>query len=707
MHMPKRFQQICAVAVFGAVLAAGAAAQDNSTADLNIFGMPGIVTMPSATPLDDADLPTSIAITDGEQKYTVTFQITPRLTAAFRYSTVDNFRGRDGTLFDRSFDVQYQLLREGAVQPGVAVGLRDFIGTGIFTGEYLVASKQVTPRITGTAGIGWGAFGTRDGFSNPLSTISDRFDTRIRETGQGGRLTSTQWFRGEAALFAGARWQVDDRLAVAVEYSSDARDPASRDEVDEDSSPYNLGVTYALQPNITLGAQYLQGDTFGLSAHLLLNPRKPPNGGDISPGALPFALRDGSAQRWAGPVIQDAIPEDARVAALSAGLAAEGLGLQAVAISADAVHVRVQSNRYDIAAQAVGRTARVLSLVMPARIARFDIVLMQNGVPVSQTALQRADLERLEFQPGFIDESLALARITAAETPADLIPLAQDRLRWGIGPYLGLSVFDPDDPLRADLGVEAVAEYAITPRLSLSGILRAKVIGNRDASTRESNSVLPRVRSDQARYDRDGTFGVERLTLDRFGRVGDNVYTRTSVGYLEEMFAGVSAEVLWKPVESRFAMGAELNAVRQRDTDKLFGFDDFDYSITTGHVSGYYAFDNDFDLQVDVGRYLAGDWGTTISLDRRFGNGWKIGAFATFTDVPFEDFGEGSFDKGIRAVVPLSWGLGRPNRTAADLTLRSLQRDGGARLDIGNRLYGEIRDAHGPELRDQWGRFWR
>ena len=68
--------------------------------------------------------------------------------------------------------------------------------------------------------------------------------------------------------------------------------------------------------------------------------------------------------------------------------------------------------------------------------------------------------------------------------------------------------------------------------------------------------------------------------------------------------------------------------------------------------------------QVDAGRYLAGDWGATFALDRRFANGWKIGAFFTLTNVSAARFGEGSFDKGIRMTIPLSWITGKPARSA-------------------------------------------
>ena len=40
-----------------------------------------------------------------------------------------------------------------------------------------------------------------------------------------------------------------------------------------------------------------------------------------------------------------------------------------------------------------------------------------------------------------------------------------------------------------------------------------------------------------------------------------------------------------------------------------------------------------------------------IDFSRSFINGTKFGFFATFTDVSTEEFGEGSFDKGIRGSI--------------------------------------------------------
>jgi hypothetical protein len=163
--------------------------------------------------------------------------------------------------------------------------------------------------------------------------------------------------------------------------------------------------------------------------------------------------------------------------------------------------------------------------------------------------------------------------------------------------------------------------------------------------------------------------------------------------------------MLWKPIDSRLALGAEINYVRQRAFNQLLDFRDYD--VVTGHVSAYYAFRNGFHAQVDVGRYLAGDWGATFAVDREFRNGWRVGAYATFTDVSFEDFGEGSFDKGLRFTIPLEPFLGRPTRRRFDMVMQPLTRDGGARLHVDGRLYEQVRSFHRQGLQSNWGRVWR
>jgi hypothetical protein len=86
-------------------------------------------------------------------------------------------------------------------------------------------------------------------------------------------------------------------------------------------------------------------------------------------------------------------------------------------------------------------------------------------------------------------------------------------------------------------------------------------------------------------------------------------------------------------------------------------------------------------MKISAGEYLAGDIGSTIEFSRSFYNGVKFGAFATFTDVSTEDFGEGSFDKGIFFNIPITGNL-------ISYTWRPLTKDPGAKLIRRNSLYG-------------------
>ena len=224
------------------------------------------------------------------------------------------------------------------------------------------------------------------------------------------------------------------------------------------------------------------------------------------------------------------------------------------------------------------------------------------------------------------------------------------------------------------------------------------------------NSLISRIRA--FHKDQDGAVTVDWVVLTAAvvglgAAVLSTVTGGTTVlaGEINTKVGGLSTELLWKPVDSRLAAGVEVNYVRQRNFDQLLGFRN--YEIATGHASVYYDFGNGYHAQVDAGRYLAGDWGATLSLDRTFKNGWSVGAFATLTDVPFDTFGEGSFDKGIRITVPIGWVTGQARRDTYSTTIRPVTRDGGARVRVNDRLYETIRDTHQPALRDGWGRFWR
>jgi len=206
------------------------------------------------------------------------------------------------------------------------------------------------------------------------------------------------------------------------------------------------------------------------------------------------------------------------------------------------------------------------------------------------------------------------------------------------------------------------------------------------------------VRTDLRRYLQEGASGIDRLVLVKRGKIGRDLYYQTFGGILEEMYSGVGGEILWRRADLPFAIGANLMAVQQREYDKMFGLRD--YKTLTGHVSAYWATGfHGFDVAVHAGRYLAKDIGATIEVQKRFANGWSVGAFATLTDVPFEVFGEGSFDKGLIFKIPFDLYSPRNTRGAYRLSIRSINRDGGRMIENWpGALWESMRSTHGDML---------
>ena len=705
-----------ALAAACALVAVPALGEGPARPILNFYGVPGIVDMPSGLAMPDGDLAVTTAYFGGFSRNTLAFQITPRILGTFRYSRLEDYDGPGEELYDRSFDVRVQLVEETDIWPGVAVGIQDLGGTGIYSGEYIAATHGVLDdRLRVTLGLGWGRYGTRGGFDNPLGVLDEGFETRpARDLDTlGGQPATDRWFRGDAAVFGGIEWDVNDRLTLLAEYSSDAYILEEGQGIfQEAASPFNFGLSYEYQPGVQLGAYYMYGRDIGVTLSLALNPAERPSGGGIEAAPPPVAPRSPPATgsgAWPTGWINDPGIDPAVEAAVEAAFAEEGLILDAYALEAERIEVRYRNPAYHQAAQATGRVARHLTRILPASVEVFVLIPVAQGIPTTAITLYRADIEAFETAPQNAWLAYDRATITdaaATRTAALHYPQAAfPRFDWDIGPFIDTSYFDPDQPIRLDAGVELTARYEPVPGVIVSGALRQRAFGNIGDSDLGSDSVLPRVRSDATLYAQTDSPYIPYLTGAYYFRPGEDLYGRVTGGLLEPMFGGVSAELLWHRPESPLAMGVEVAYARQRDFDQLFEFQE--YGVWTGHASLYYQMQNDFTAQVDVGRYLAGDWGATFTLAREFDNGFTVGAFFTLTDVPFEDFGEGSFDKGLFLSVPVNWLTGGATAETRGLTIRPIQRDGGARLIVQDRLYETVRGTVSGDLRDGWGRFWR
>jgi len=329
---------------------------------------------------------------------------------------------------------------------------------------------------------------------------------------------------------------------------------------------------------------------------------------------------------------------------------------------------------------------------------------VENALPTATVVVTRSDLERLVDTHEAVPESYRLfdVRNAADLDGATFTRNAYPEFTWSVSPKVPFSLFGGD--FNFDLLVAGAAKYQVTPEFSISGEVTQSLLGRLKTVT-STAAGLPRVRSNYAAYQTDVP-QVERLTADYVTKLGDEIYLRGTAGYLERMFAGVSGEVLWKDVNSPLAYGLELNYARQRDPGKVFGVNDYD--TVTGFGSVYWDTGwNGVYAQVDAGRYLAGDWGATMTLSRRFENGWEVAGYVTGTDADTAGSSTGAFDKGLRLTIPLQWTMPGATRRKLTVPFADLARDDGARLNIDNRLYTLVRDVDRARLRDNWGSFWQ
>jgi len=658
------------------------------------FGLPGVIDLPTAQRFPDGELVVTQQLHSSLARSGISFQALPRVGVSFRYTGhgINGGEAYGRVNHDRSFDAHISILDEGTYLPAISLGLRDFIGTGWYSSEYIVGTKSIG-NLELTAGLGFGRLSGRDSFSNPLGALSSRFDRRDGKSfGVGGTLGNINWFQGDASVFYGLQYHASEKITLSAEYTPDLmlRENSYLDV----NSPWNYGAAYQLNDYVNLSAQYLHGSQVSVTAHVNVNPGRPPLTGGKELAPVPMRLRG-----------KDALPININdEAIIRKVLTADRFEIHYLNFDTDTVAIGISNTKFRSQAQAVGRIASTLQRFTADDIKIANISFFSQDL---QLVSYRVDLEKVtneQYSP------VATYIETESIKAVDLKPLPVSNnkkpFNWGVGPYIAHRLFNPDLPLSMETGIEVTSSLQLAPGLKISGAVRKSILTNLTDNNRRSNSVLPRVHSDWPLYDFAGQSGhIHELTLSYVKNLAPGLYGRAHAGLLEPFFAGVGAEILYKPARWPVGIGLDIHRVRKRDYDMRF--DLLDYETTVGHLSLYYDAGGMFDVEVNAGRYLAGDWGVTTTISREFGSGWEVGGYATLTDVPFDTFGEGSFDKAIYVSIPLDWITSAPTQAQRILTLRPITRDGGANLASARSLNRHIKRSHNASFKREYGRLWK
>ncbi|MDA9033410.1 YjbH domain-containing protein [Gammaproteobacteria bacterium] len=606
----------------------------------NNHGIVGLINTPTARFYDEGVH--GITFYDGtpDQKITLTSNPYDWLEASFFYT---NIQGKPYPGFefqdykDKGFNLKIRLKKEGSL-PAIAIGLNDFAGTGFYSSEYIVSSYGVG-NIDMHFGLGWGQLNGTSDFKNPLSYVHDSFLDRPAEfEGRGGAFNPSQYFSGPSVSpFYGISYRLNQNLFLNFEKDTILIDGPRMPYPDKEND-YSYGLKYSLNKNLSLGVSYERGSYFSLGFVYKNDPR---------------ATKSYEYQKANTSV------GDNKYTQLIKNLEENGIGVNKIT-----------------------ETSRSLGLELTqfihSDIALVEQIIKESGRDAGINKSIKKDIKIANLSAVTeIDESFKrsakviyerdTARVFSTNTTARFRPFFASREEFFKGAFL----------------LENDSEFVLKENLFFNTNLKYSIANNFDDLRFPPVDNYPaQVRSDIKQYLKNMDKGilVGRAQLDYHLTPKKNHHLMISGGILEDMFSGYGLEYLYFKQNTNYAYGFEVFNVRKRDYD--WGFGHLDYENLTYSANLYYRNYGSipFDMKISAGEYLAGDLGSTIEFKRQFSNGVSFGVFATFTDVSTEQFGEGSFDKGITFNIPIYGNF-------INYTWRPLTKDPGSKIIRKNSLH--------------------
>lgn len=657
------------------------------------YGTAGIIQMPSSRFMPEGSAGIVYSSFEPYKRLSMIAYPFPWLETLYHYTDIENklysdvfaFSGNQ-TYKDKGFDIKIKLTKEKRFLPSISVGFRDLAGTGIFSSEYIVASKLYN-NIDFTAGIGWGIL-NQNGIKNPMIRIDQSFKSRQNFEGKGGEISTGSFFSGDQiGVFGAIEYLVPFRQGLRLKAEYDSTDYENEGFLPViQKSKFNLGITYALNRDTKINFSYIRGNTFqfGLSYVINFGRKEPlvkktnhyktiPNSNIVKK----VTARDSSyLYRAALKYMSD-----------------NDLYIRTATITEDnsKLNISYATNKFLSYPRAYGRLVRTLDDLAPENITDFSITPINLDYELANIQINRAAFNKYKLNKDY--KSLSDKTIISQDfqsisdhqfKPSTNLP----KSFYEFGPSIQSHIGGPDRFIIGGINLEGNIETLLRRDLTIQTKFRIGITDTFDTLQQPSDSILPHVRSDVIDYLKEGKkFSITRLQANYFGNPYKSFYTKLSVGIFEEMFGGYGGEVLYRPFFLNWAFGIEAYHAEQRAYNQRLRF--LNYKIKTGHATAYYQHpETQILFKLSGGRYLAGDSGFTFDASRKFRSGVRVGAFFTLTDISKEEFGEGSFDKGFYFDFPLKILFTDYRRDLSSFGLRPLTRDGGAKLIVGHDLFG-------------------
>ena len=614
----------------------------------NNHGVIGLVNMPTARFYDESSHGFTLYDGEPDQKISLTSSPFDWMEASFFYMNIEDKElcrnnGQDETFCqsykDKGFNFKVRLKEEG-ILPAIAIGINDIAGTGFYSSEYIVGSYGIN-NLDLHFGLSWGTLnGSSNSFKNPLGYISDNFYDRPQGfEDEGGQFEPSRYFSGEkASPFFGISYAPNSKFLIKIE--TDNTLTPGQVGFQKAKSNYSFGVDFLINDNFTIGLAN-ERDTHLSFKFIYKNyPKK-------------------SLKRYQYQQSKTIRDGDNKYRKLIKNIENNGIGVNKIIESSKSIGLELTQythSNLDIIEEIIASSS-IDSGINKEIKTDLRIANLQVKTDFDQELLE---------DPEIVYERKSSTRISSTNS-LKFRPFIASREEFFKGALL----------------LENNTEFIIKDNFFFSSNIKYSLADNFDDLTIPPVDTYPaQVRSDIKDYLRnfgDNIF-IGRAQFDYYLTPKKNHHFMLTAGILEEMFSGAGFEYLYFKPDSNFAAGFELFDVHKRDYDMRFGT--LEYSNITAHLNFYYRNYGlvPFDAKISFGEYLAGDEGITFDISRSFANGTKFGVFASFTDVSTEQFGEGSFDKGIYFNIPVFGNF-------INYSWRPLTKDPGAKLIRKNTLY--------------------
>ena len=592
--------------------------------------------MPTARVYEEGSV--GITLYDGtpDQKITVTSSPYDWLEASFFYTNIQGkpypgFENQDYK--DKGFNLKLKIKDEG-IFPAIAIGVNDIAGTGFYSAEYIVASYGIN-NLDLHFGVGWGNLNKDDSkFRNPLTYISDKFKTRpVQYEDQGGQFQPSRYFSDKTiSPYFGFSYAVNPKILIKLE--RDTTNTNSRINFDEPKSDFSIGMDYLINKNFVTGLSIERNNYISLR--------------------FTYKTDASKSEVYGGYRSTEKILNQDKYTNFIRSIENNGIGVNKLVESADFIGLE-------------------LTQFMHPNLDLIEDIIYSAKIDNEVSKDLKVDYRIADLQAySDFDEKEDQNTVYTREKKSNF----SSRNSLNFRPFLAAR----EGFFKYSILAENNSQWVIKDNLHFTSNIKYSIKDNFDDLVIPPVDVYPKqVRSDIKDYLREFDNGVKigRAQFDYYKTLSRNNHIMVTAGILEDMYSGYGFEYLNFNSKNNYAYGFEVFNVKKRDYKMRFGT--LDFQTTSAFANFYYrnSFIVPFDMKISHGKYLAGDIGTTIELMRAFKNGTQLGVFATFTDVSSEDFGEGSFDKGIFFNIPIY-------KNFVNYTWRPLTKDPGAKL---NRMH--------------------